>query len=356
MKRRFQSPKAKRLIAERTRRTYKYRKKQTQERAKRSKRMRPIYDRVNPYPLTRSLHRKRLQRYLGPGSLRDPVGFREYLKAPSQFSLRDNPDEMVEFFARTHVLTMKGRKLYFDFGDIEHLTADAIIYLLSLREFYRDQSLPYSFEGNLPKNAQCRNTLISCGFFNYVHSVEPRHTPDTPDVFKIKFGSAVDPKAAHEFIDFARTILAQDKSSRSRAALDVVIEAMTNTRQHAYGPKVQGGKWGLFALLDRGSRVFTFVVADTGRGIPATVQRKLRERIGPQGDSGLILSALKGDIQRSRTKDPYRGLGLPAMWEHAQKGDIQNLTVISNRGFVRNSEARDLPKVLAGTMISWEFA
>ena len=74
-------------------------------------------------------------------------------------------------------------------------------------------------------------------------------------------------------------------------------------------------------------------------------------------DNKLIVSALQGDFKRTRTREPWRGKGLPKINSHFQNKIIDNLFIVSRQGYINyeTSDIRDLNGVFQGTLLSWDF-
>jgi hypothetical protein len=150
----------------------------------------------------------------------------------------------------------------------------------------------------------------------------------------------------------------------ARATYVSIIEAISNTRNHAYAPGVHYRRWWLMAYRDSTTNRIYVAVLDNGDGIPVTIHRKGRERVQEKlsillghNHGSLILSALKGE-GRTRTRAGHRGTGLPKIYELAHLGRLANLVVLSRRGRVTCCDGGvfEMPVDFRGTLLSWEMS
>ena len=136
---------------------------------------------------------------------------------------------------------------------------------------------------------------------------------------------------------------------------------MANTKNHAYNITRKDQKWWLISCYDEDSKKVNFTFMDNGDGIPFTLRKNIIERffdplIKKQNDGKLILSALKGEF-RTRTKKHYRGTGLPKIFSYSKEKQIENLIIISNKGYVDcdSEQSKELSRKFFGTLLSWDF-
>lgn len=89
---------------------------------------------------------------------------------------------------------------------------------------------------------------------------------------------------------------------------------------------------------------------DQHRQVANSVPPPLAKRLGVQ-----IMRLF--DERDNRPQQPYRGNGLPSIFEHHQAGRIRNLKVLSNKGFVdcQTDDTDSLNRRFRGTLICWDF-
>jgi len=287
------------------------------------------------------------------------------IKAPSSFSIIYNTEEMLQFFAETKEHVSKKRQINFDMSGIKQMTADGILYMLSLFDYWDKCYGFVNVSGNFPVDESCKRLLIDSGFFKHVKSLIP-FNQSNPDIFSIKSDALADGSIAQKVIDFTYKHLESEKNKESKSIYAMLIECMCNTKQHAYLKENPLPRWWLIALYDKNFHKVSFAFVDNGSGIPGTVRRKFGERIkqlidnmlgtGRVEDSTLIQSALNGEF-RTRTQKGYRGNGLPKILSYSKNGVIDNLIIISNKGYVNcsTSEYKEMAEKFNGTLLSWDF-
>jgi hypothetical protein len=59
------------------------------------------------------------------------------IEVPTNFSIKNNVENMLEFFDQVYYYVDKGKKIFFEMSNIKELTADAIIYMLSVFDYYK---------------------------------------------------------------------------------------------------------------------------------------------------------------------------------------------------------------------------
>ncbi len=241
------------------------------------------------------------------------------------------------------------------------MSIDAIMYFLALLKKIKSSSTLYGFRGSYPANRKCRELLQASGFFRYVDAGRTQRDLNYEStVVQIQNGEHVETEIAKQVCDFTIDKL-RLKRTDTKQLYDMVIELMSNTRQHAYRHKKSSyNEWYIFVQFLPEERTVRFIFLDTGEGIPATVKRKgfevAREFVGlgPR-DTQFIRSALEGQF-RSRTGDTYRGKGLPRVNRYCVERYINDLTIISNRGYFGRNQNGDMARVLDGTLFYWEIA
>jgi hypothetical protein len=283
------------------------------------------------------------------------------IEAPAVFSIQDNADSMLNFFGQIYAAVKKKVAISFDLSGVTTLNADAILYMLSVFDYYGSEHGFHQFSGNYPDDTTCRDYLISSGFFKNIHHSKPATKPRS-DILSVRNDSRVHGPTADNVINFALKTLGKTRGIESKQIYGTLIECMGNTRNHAHlGSNHDHRKWWLMARYDEKDKRINFSFLDNGTGIPKTVKLNFYERFresafGNRDDAALILSALRGEL-RTRTGKKWRGTGLPQILDFSKKQVIDNLVVISNRGRVNASTESpiSLTRKFYGTMLSWDF-
>lgn len=310
---------------------------------------------------------KRQQYYFTPRTLKTSLG--HILVAPANFSLVQNRDETLCFFdsvLRTINRCSKMDKLYFNFSDIEYISTDAIMYIIALiKNVKRMRAFHIMCAGSMPRNKEARELIEKSGFYKFVSALNRSKVSTINDRIQISSGFDSDGALTGEICNFVHQSCGGGPKDTKRL-YSMVMELMTNTRQHAYGESgAMVGKWYIFA--ENIENRVRFVFLDTGLGIPATINKKgteeLKEFIRIFGiginDSKYISSALRGEF-RTETKQVNRGKGLPGIYEDSCNGILTNLIIISGRGECRimpdrSIQENQLKTSFAGTLFMWDF-
>lgn len=259
--------------------------------------------------------------------------------------------------------------IFLDISGIKDLTTDGILYILSSLEYSRLRNLNVKIVGNNPIDDKCNKIFETSGFYKYVYSIKSRAIRGDAETFSIESDSVVMPGKAASAKEFTRRSLLRNESTELKRIYTTLIECMANTKQHAYKKRTHYSKWWLMASHDKELAKVHFTFLDNGLGIPSTIRMRFSEKIrsvfgkivAEIPDSDLISSSLSGDF-RTRTGMPYRGKGLPSILETAKKQQIDNLRIISKKGYVgwERTESgelvsRELKFPLFGTLLSWDF-
>ncbi|MCP3683821.1 MAG: hypothetical protein GY861_14140 [bacterium] len=283
--------------------------------------------------------------------------------APRNLSIIENAEDTLEFFHSINEHLRKRHRVFLDISSIQKLTIDAILYLLSLFK-YNDWNLnEYEIRGNLPEDDTCREIFVQSGLLDHVTIRGKAPKKDEDKFVSIQSGNENEPTIAAKVIDFARKKLDITTTNFRSRTYEVIIEIMANANEHAYGKSFLKHKWWLMAYHDFTTDVVHYAFLDNGLGIPATVRKNFKERLLSAGimdfsqDSDLIQTALEGIVQRTRTKESHRGNGLPKVFKIAQEGLIDNLIVVSNKGYYNCTKnfTQTLDRKFHGSLLTWDF-
>jgi anti-sigma regulatory factor (Ser/Thr protein kinase) len=273
--------------------------------------------------------------------------------APEIFSIINNREDFMNFYHQVDNRVWHKKPVYIDLSRVTTITPDGLLCVIASMANYHAANKYGLIKGNSPTDPHCKQIFLESGFYKYVSSAF-QHV-DTENVLSIRNDEMVNPEEAKAIIQFIRNKLHITKIHTTRAIYATIMEAMNNVREHAYeGRKNQG--WWLMALPEKDSELIHFSLADNGRGIPETIQKKGFEHFSlTSKDADLIKAAVSEN--RSETKLFYRGNGLPKLKTLIDKKMIKNLHIISKKGYYYMDEdkAFQLPFVYHGTIIFWDF-
>jgi hypothetical protein len=318
----------------------------------------------------RELSKKKARKKVKGRSYRvKPIQFhgRVTINAPNNFSIVNNLDEMLIFYDNILKTAKNKNALILEAKNIELITPDSILYLLSIFEYIKAKYGKFPISGSFPVDPDCKRIFVQSGFPKYFHTRE-NISYDDSDILTIESSIEVEPLIAKKVVKFARDHLGEVRSKKSKRAYEIIIECMGNTFDHAYHSKSPLPKWYLMAIYNSNINSVKFVFLDGGLGIPKTIRRNHLERlqqfitgvtrkflsIPAIDDSFLISSALNGEF-RSRTEKGYRGKGLPKIKKCAETNEIHELKIISSFGSfdVATLTGVELKRQFMGTLFSW---
>lgn len=287
--------------------------------------------------------------------------------APKNFSIIDNAVECIDFFddiiKKIDEHSFKAQ-FFIDTSNVEHVTVDAIMYLIALLNDVRtkiSKALSYRFKGNYPKSLDARRIFIESGFTEYVNSNGSTILP-TSSKIRILNGKTNDPTTVKEVCCFVQTHCNLNRIE-TMPLYNTLTELMLNTHHHAYNNDQYSKtacKWYLYA--EKTDKYVRFSFLDTGEGIPNTVYKKFFEKLQfYKKDSDFIVSALNGDF-RTQTRQNNRGKGLPQIKDCCSTGLLRDAYIFSGKGLCKiNNESfeftqTDYKNALLGTLFSWNIA
>lgn len=160
------------------------------------------------------------------------------LCAPKNLSLYNNEEETINFFVKALGVGKKcsvNHYIYFDLQNVKNITADAVMYIIAfINNFKRLKILKIHIEGNLPQDNYARLFLEDVGFYSYVKGLKRTHSPNMKERFQISHGKNADGALAGKICDFINNIMGKKDLISTKRLYPMIMELMTNTRQHAY--------------------------------------------------------------------------------------------------------------------------
>lgn len=290
------------------------------------------------------------------------------------------------------------RQSFADYSDIQSMTPATALVLAS--EYDRAQALSGAKLGVYGLNKwkpEVKRLLSEIGFFRLLGIESPDLLPENSHIYvtieRFESGSKLDPEKIAELVNqlipkvyrlAPEAITDMDRRKNTAQMFSALIEAIENTRQHAY-PKSGGQgakllpKWWLTGAAYPDERRLTLVVYDQGVSIPASVGslhnaawpgnnrviRALKKLVGdsyklddPMLDAAKIRLAVQ--YGKSSTQQAHRGKGLHAIRDAIEHCPEGRLRIISRQGEYlikrgKKPTSTNLGVQLAGTLIIWDF-
>ncbi|MCQ2217146.1 MAG: hypothetical protein MJZ33_01520 [Paludibacteraceae bacterium] len=307
-----------------------------------------------------------------PSFLSEPQGSTNYhfLKAPDNFSLVSNENEVLAFIDEINSYYQKKEPVFINMDTVSTLGNGAILLLLANMILFREKGI--NFNGSKPNNITLRQELETSGFFRHLYKTGKdgmNYTVGTP-LSKIYTHAQkeVDTEAADRIIEVASETVWGEKR-RCTGVQRTLIELMHNTNNHA-GSKKGEKHWWISSNRDQKNQVATISFMDFGMGIFDSLNNKhpgdlfygwkdLFSKFFPWADSSdkIMKLILEGELHKTCTGKSYRGKGLPGIYSAYKKGKLGKLIIISNRVYadIGNDDFHLMNGNLHGTFISCEI-
>jgi len=276
--------------------------------------------------------------------------------APEYFSIINNMKEFEEFINKVDIPAWHGKDVYIDLSEVKKITPDGLLIMIAYLNRYNSCIPAPHVGGNCPTEEYCHHVFLESGFYKYVNS-NYKHK-NSNNVLSVRSDELIRSDEAGAVIEFVRNRLNIKDKVLTRSVYTTIMEAMNNVKEHAYEGRKNFGWW-LMALPEKDEDIIHFAIIDNGKGIPGTIRKKLRlsEILPFMENDGKLIQATVIEQNRSSTKLPYRGLGLPKLKKLVDNKKIRNLNIISRKGGYLMDEDKpyNLNGEYFGTMLSWDF-
>lgn len=299
--------------------------------------------------------KKRIRKYISTKNKQYIL--KNTIKAPENLSMIENMENYMDFLDEIDYYGFKRQDLELDFSEVKNITPDGLLMIIAYLNRYKNRNPQCNINGNSPDNNDCFRIFEESCFYQYAFS---NHRPKKDDILlSIRSDMMICPDDAGAVAKFVRNKLGINDLIFTKAIYTVIMESMTNVRDHAYKKKKGRGEgyWWLMAMPAKNKNTIRFALVDNGKGIPKTMRKKLISDDVLKKDGELIQATVL-ENKRSSTKLHYRGRGLPKMKELVTSSKIKNLNIISRKGgyFIDEDKTYDLnDKEYFGTVICWEF-
>lgn len=278
------------------------------------------------------------------------------LKAPENFSLIENTNEVLEYFNQARSYLRKGNSVDLDISKIKSLTPDAIALLVARlrdKQFHHDRGV----KGNAPEDKMLKQIFLQSGFYDFVDSEEkPKRLDHLVNKVSKNF---VDDDLAKKYslIGIRHTF---GREFIFDPLYDILIEVMQNTNNHA-GENRGDYDWWLHVYRDPAESISKYTFLDLGSGVfesfPATLFRNnLTDMVGLTNNKDLVRPLFNGEIKSSTGRDD-RGLGMPQIFESSQNPSFGKFYMIANdvKVDMKTMTITELNGNFSGTLFYWEL-
>jgi hypothetical protein len=281
-------------------------------------------------------------------------GFKR-ITPPHNFSIVNNPDEMIGFLNKLKIAVYNGKKVVLDFSKVTDISNDGFIALLSV---IQDSKVPNTVRVRAikPKNLKVRKRLMECGISEEstgLESVVPKSGR-----FKQKSSLTADTEEANELIQFATRRLYGIRRTL-KDVQRILGECIDNTTFHANPTKRLAEKWWGTVFYEEDINVAYFSILDNGIGIIESLKvnwiRDAGFLLKYKDNKELLLDIFQGGVLSS-TGEANRGNGLPNIFRARERKQFSRLICLTNNVYIDfdNEDYRLLKNSFSGTFFYWE--
>jgi hypothetical protein len=283
---------------------------------------------------------------------------------PPVLDFSSNTETTLKFFAalKEIIFVNPVPHVLVDPDNLTYISADAALVLIA--ELSRASSVTdCNIMAKDAQDPEVNAVLGEIGFFEYVGGLPWKPSNRSRKFMVHKRHRKVVGPIAKEIIErFTQT--ADLTPAESKALYAALLECMTNVLQHAYPPefvqttKVLPKQWWLLGSYDDSKKEISFVFFDQGIGIPRTIRTRLADRVPAlKSDAEILIEAVEKG-QYSKTKDPTRGKGLPALKAFIDTHTNGELAIVTHhtKCIFKKGQAPEhvsLETPIGGTLIIW---
>lgn len=294
----------------------------------------------------------------------------KWIKAPSNLSLIDNPEDTIRFIEEINKYYVKKRRIFIDLEFVENIGHGAIVVLLSKMVQFKANNI--KFNGNFPRNSKSKSMLRRSGFFDNLYrefNVQDEYELAPIDNSIYTHAQKTVNSILTDSIIRKSTTSIWGEEKRCLGLQRVFLELMQNTNNHASFNYNGEKHWWMSINYKKTENKVCFSFLDFGVGIFESLSNKkegatfygvldkIISLFKPNDNSEILKLLLSGEIHKTASKKYYRGKGLPGIYNACNKNEIKNLKIISNNAYADTS--CDLYKNLkcnfTGTFVYWEL-
>lgn len=299
-------------------------------------------------------------------------GFKDYkhVPAPKDFSMVGNPEEFISFVHDVQECYKKKQKVFIEMADIENLSDDAIVILLSNMIRFKEHHI--RFNGDFPKNEIACNKLKKSGFFRHLYRRSGPSINNMEGTIYTHGNKKADSVFSSEIIE-ASSRFVWGEPRRCPGIQNTFTELMANTYKHA-SKDVEGKHyWWMSMTKDEKEHKVVYGFVDYGIGIFNSLNhkqpgdrlyaafQKLKSEFSMlsfgKANDKIMEKILKGELHKTVTKQTNRGKGLPSIYKNWERNEIDSLVIITNNVYadVKNGDYHLLGNEFVGTFVKWEM-
>lgn len=290
--------------------------------------------------------------------------------APKILSFVKDPEGVADFIAKLNTHYDQRRPVFVALKLVEHVDYDGILVLLSVMVLFRARSI--RFGGNMPANKEAAAMIVESGFFDQIYRSfknEDSYKLGTANTILTHANRTVAAELGAKIIrDASLTVWGEKR--RCPGVQRTFIELMQNTNNHASLTGEGEKHWWLsvkhvkdecrvcFSFVDYGVGVFFNLRNKPKSSMFYAILERMYDMFRFKNDAEILRLIFNGQLHRTASQKPFRGKGLPGIYEAMQKNSISNLAVVTNQVYFNSSgeEYRMLKTQFRGTFVYWELS
>lgn len=285
--------------------------------------------------------------------------------APSNFSIIDNTDKVLEYFEEAEKMLRSGENVTLNITDVEVLTSATVglmVANINDADFLHDSIVA----GEAPKKKELFELFTGSGFYDHVLT-NGKFSKNVNSLLHKEVNKKVVSEVARDasLTGFNHVFGKKNpfESPVVESLYDILVEAMSNTNNHA-DLHIKGKcNWWLYVYSDPKNKITSYSFFDLGVGIFKSIVvqnylKQLAKDISIYPNIKLVDDLLAGKIQSRIEEDKkIRGKGIPQIVEHAAIRNFKSFYIIANdvKINLKTKQKEQLKHNLNGTFIYWEL-
>lgn len=297
--------------------------------------------------------------------------------APKTLSLISSTENTLRFFTKAKQALFKGMPVTFNLKNVQEMGPETLTFFsAAINEEHFTNNTP--IRGNLPDAPNLRRMFVEAGFYNFVKAdfdiqnlrkdiYDELIHRITKEQVESELAGAVSESALEH--SYGLTEGHSTIESTIRNIYSIIIECMSNTRNHASVGQDKQYNWWLLAYKEPETSVTKFCFLDLGIGIFDSIEQKHQSNTLPQrvlkmfvsGDNVSTLQKIFGGERKTTTEKKERGLGIHDIYTRVVNDkDISYFALLSNNvlAIIEKGQKEDIIKIgenFKGTLYYWEL-